>query len=147
MHTIQIKDLAHIRQAAIEFIWQMDNHTVFAFYGKMGSGKTTFIKALCEELGVEDVINSPTFAIINEYRSIETSELIYHFDFYRINKISEAQDISVEDYFYSGALCLIEWPEKIEPLLPDDTVHITIEEIEDGSREITEKRYLCPELY
>lgn len=81
-----------------------------------GSRKTTFIKAICEELGVEDVINSPTFAIINEYRSSETGELIYHFDFYRINKPSEAEDIGTEDYFYSGALCFIEWPEKIEDL-------------------------------
>ena len=126
--------LENIRQAANEFIRYMDDHTVFAFYGKMGAGKTTFIKAICEELGVEDVINSPTFAIINEYRSSKTGELIYHFDFYRINKISEAQNISVEDYFYSGALCFIEWPEKIEPLLPDDTVRVTIEEIEEGIR-------------
>jgi ATPase, YjeE family len=136
MHTIQIKNLENIRQAAHEFISLMDDHTVFAFYGNMGAGKTTFIKAICEELGVADVINSPTFAIINEYRSIETSELIYHFDFYRINKPGEAQDISVEDYFYSGALCFIEWPEKIEALLPDDTVHITIEEMDDGTREL-----------
>ena len=136
MNTIQICNLANIRQAAKEFIGQMNNHTVFAFYGKMGAGKTTLIKAICEELGVEDVINSPTFAIINEYRSVETGELIYHFDFYRINKISEAQEISVEDYFYSGALCFIEWPEIIEPLLPDDTVHITIEERVEGEREL-----------
>ena len=81
----------------------MDDRTVFAFRGNMGAGKTTFIKAICEELGVEDVINSPTFAIINEYRSSETGELIYHFDFYRINKPSEAEDIGTEDYFYSGA--------------------------------------------
>ena len=128
--------LKNIRQAAKDFIRNMDGHTVFAFYGKMGVGKTTFIKAICEELRVEDVINSPTFAIINEYQSVETGELIYHFDFYRINKISEAQDISVEDYFYSGALCFIEWPEKIEPLLPDDTIRLTIEEMEDGSREV-----------
>jgi len=136
MKTIQINNLANIRQAANEFIRQIDNHTVFTFYGKMGAGKTTFIKTICEELGVKDVINSPTFAIINEYRSAETGEIIYHFDFYRINTLSEAQDICVGDYFYSGALCFIEWPEKIEPLLPYDTVHITIEEMEDGSREI-----------
>ena len=129
-------NLDNIRQAANEFIHLMDDRTVFAFYGKMGAGKTTFIKAVCEELGVEDVINSPTFAIINEYRSAKTGELIYHFDFYRINKISEAQDISVEDYFDSGALCFIEWPEKIEQLLPDDTIHVTIAEKEDGSRDI-----------
>ena len=136
MKTIQIKNLTDIRLSANEFIRQMDDHTVFAVYGKMGAGKTSFIRAICEELGVEDVINSPTFAIINEYRSAENGKLIYHFDFFRINKISEAQEISIEDYFYSGALCFIEWPEKIKPLLPDNTVYITIEEMEDGSREI-----------
>ena len=110
MRTIKIESLDTIRQAAKEFIAGMDDRTVFAFRGNMGAGKTTFIKAICEELGVEDVINSPTFAIINEYRSSETGELIYHFDFYRINKPSEAEDIGTEDYFYSGALCFIEWP-------------------------------------
>ena len=113
MSIIKIENLDTIRQAAKEFIAGMDDRTVFAFYGNMGAGKTTFIKAICEELGVEDVINSPTFAIINEYRSDTTGELIYHFDFYRINKISEAEQIGTEDYFYSGALCFIEWPEKI----------------------------------
>ena len=93
MQTIQIKSLDTIREAAREFISRMDDRTVFAFHGEMGAGKTTFIKAICEELGVEDVINSPTFAIINEYRSSTTGELIYHFDFYRINKLSEAEDI------------------------------------------------------
>ena len=136
MKILYINDLSDIRQAAVEFIRLMCDNTVFAFYGRMGTGKTTFIKAICEVLGVEDVINSPTFSIINEYRSEKTGELIYHFDFYRINKLSEAQDISVEDYFESGALCFIEWPEKIKPLLPGDTVSITIEEKEDGSREI-----------
>ena len=100
MRTIKIESLDTIRQAAKEFIAGMDDRTVFAFRGNMGAGKTTFIKAICEELGVEDVINSPTFAIINEYRSSETGELIYHFDFYRINKPSEAEDIGTEDYFY-----------------------------------------------
>lgn len=108
MQSITIRHLDQIREAAREFIAAMDNHTVFAFYGDMGAGKTTFIKALCEELGVEDVINSPTFAIINEYRSSNTGELIYHFDFYRIRKLGEAEDIGTEDYFYSGALCFIE---------------------------------------
>jgi tRNA threonylcarbamoyladenosine biosynthesis protein TsaE len=136
MKTLFISKLEDIYQAAKEFIQLMDDRTVFAFYGKMGAGKTTFIKVICEELGVEDVINSPTFSIINEYRSEKTGELIYHFDFYRIDKLNEARDISVEDYFYSGALCFIEWPEKIEPLLPDDTVHVIIEEKEDGAREL-----------
>ena len=135
MQTIQIKSLDTIREAAREFISRMDDRTVFAFHGEMGAGKTTFIKAICEELGVEDVINSPTFAIINEYRSSTTGELIYHFDFYRINKLSEAEDIGTEDYFYSGALCFIEWPEKIEDLLPGDVVDVTIAENPDGTRE------------
>ncbi|WP_106831378.1 tRNA (adenosine(37)-N6)-threonylcarbamoyltransferase complex ATPase subunit type 1 TsaE [Parabacteroides pacaensis] len=137
MQTITIRTLDTIREAAKEFIKQMDDRTVFAFYGNMGAGKTTFIKAICEELGVEDVINSPTFAIINEYRSAESGELIYHFDFYRINKLSEAQDIGTEDYFYSGALCFIEWPEKIEDLLPSDVVNVKIMENNDGSRTVT----------
>ena len=137
MQTIQIKDLDSIREAAKEFIGGMDDRTVFAFHGKMGAGKTTFIKAICEELGVEDVINSPTFAIINEYRSSTTGELIYHFDFYRINKLSEAEDIGTEDYFYSGALCFIEWPEKVEDLLPGDVVEVNIVENADGTRTVT----------
>lgn len=137
MQTIQISSLENIREAAKQFIAAMDDRTVFAFRGNMGAGKTTFIKAICEELGVEDVINSPTFAIVNEYRSDETGELIYHFDFYRINKLSEAEDIGTEDYFYSGALCFIEWPEKIEELLPGDVVEVNISENPDGTRTVT----------
>ncbi len=137
MATIQIQNTETIHDAAREFIAVIDENTVFAFNGKMGAGKTTFIKAICEELGVTDVINSPTFAIINEYRSDTTAELIYHFDFYRINNIQEAYNIGVEDYFESGALCFIEWPEKIEELLPENTVFVTIEEQEDGSRTVT----------
>lgn len=98
--------------------------------------KRTFVKALCEELGVSDVITSPTFAIVNEYRSDENGELIYHFDFYRIKKLSEVYDMGYEDYFYSGALCFIEWPELVEELLPGDAVKVTIEELEDGTRKI-----------
>ena len=135
MTTITIKDLDHIEEAAREFIKNMGDDTVFAFYGKMGAGKTTFIKALCKLLGVEDEVNSPTFAIINEYRSETTAELIYHFDFYRIKKLEEVYDLGYEDYFYSGALCFIEWPELIEELLPDDAVRVTIEEAADGSGE------------
>ena len=134
---ITIDKIETIREAASEFLKNISDNTVFAFEGSMGAGKTTFIKAVCEELGVEDVINSPTFSIINEYRSGETGELIYHFDFYRINKISEAYDMGTEDYFYSGALCFIEWPEKIQELLPEDTVFVSIKEQSDGSRLIT----------
>mgnify|MGYP000916614099 CR=1 FL=1 len=136
MTTIQISNLDSIREAAKTFIAAMDDRTVFAFQGPMGARKTTFIKANFQKLGVEDVINSPTFAIINEYRSETTGELIYHFDLYRINKLSEAEEIGTEDYFYSGALCFIEWPEKIEELLPGDVVDVTISENEDGSRTV-----------
>ena len=133
---IKITSLDNIREAAKQFIAAMEDNTVFAFYGKMGAGKTTFIKAICEELGVTDVINSPTFAIVNEYRSDETGELIYHFDFYRIKKLDEVYDMGYEDYFYSGALCFIEWPELVEEVLPGDAVKVIIEEMEDGIRSV-----------
>lgn len=134
---ITITDLEHIHEAAKAFIAAMGDNTVFAFYAKMGAGKTTFIKAVCEELGVTDVINSPTFAIVNEYRSDTTGELIYHFDFYRIKKLEEVYDMGYEDYFYSGALCFIEWPELIDDLLPGDAVKVRIDELEDGSRTVS----------
>lgn len=124
-------------EAARTFVRAIDQSTVFAFYGKMGAGKTTFIKAVCEALGVTDVVNSPTFSIVNEYRSDTTGELIYHFDFYRIQRLEEVFDMGYEDYFYSGALCFIEWPELVEELLPGDAVKVTIEEQPDGSRTIT----------
>ena len=131
---LRIDNSDSIREAARQFVAATGENTVFAFYGKMGAVKTTFIKAVCEELGVEDVITSPTFAIVNEYRSDTTGELIYHFDFYRIKKIEEVYDMGYEDYFYSGALCFIEWPELIEELLPEEAVKVTIEENADGSR-------------
>ena len=131
---IKIQDLEHINEAAKQFVAQIGDHKVFAFYGSMGAGKTTFIKAVCEELGVEDVITSPTFAIINEYTGQEGT--IYHFDFYRIKKLEEVYDMGYEDYFYSGALCFIEWPELIEEVLPEDAVKVSITEKEDGSRAI-----------
>ena len=134
---IKIQSLEHIHEAAREFIAAMGDNTVFALYGKMGAGNTTFIKALCQELGVEDVVTSPTFAVINEYRSDIAGELIYHFDFYRIKKLEEVYDMGYEDYFYSGALCFIEWPELVEELLPGNTIKVTIEELEDGSRKLT----------
>jgi tRNA threonylcarbamoyladenosine biosynthesis protein TsaE len=137
MSTITISSLDTIQESAKEFVRQMGDDTVFAFYGKMGAGKTTFIKALCKELGVEDEVNSPTFAIINEYRSQTTAELIYHFDFYRIKKLEEVYDLGYEDYFYSGALCFIEWPELVEELLPLDAKKVTITENSDGTRTIT----------
>ena len=133
---ITINGLDTIRSAARQFIENIGSSRVFAFYGKMGAGKTTFVKALCEELGCDDVITSPTFAIVNEYTDGE-QQPVYHFDFYRIKKLEEVYDMGYEEYFYSGALCLIEWPELIEDVLPDDTVRVTIEEQAAGSRLLT----------
>ena len=130
---IRIENLSSLQSAAEEFIKQIGERRIFAFYGKMGAGKTTFISAVCEALGVRDVINSPTFAIVNEYLS-GNGELIYHFDFYRIKNIGEALDIGYYDYIDSGCLCFMEWPELIESILPDDTVKVCIEEEADGSR-------------
>ena len=132
---ITISSLESIREAAREFIQHIGEHRVFAFYGEMGAGKTTFIKAICEELGVENVITSPTFAIVNEY-GLPDGNCIYHFDFYRIKKLEEVYDMGFEDYFYSGALCFIEWPELIEEVLPEDAVKVNITENADGSRTI-----------
>ena len=131
---IRIDNIGNIRQAARQFIDHMGTGKVFAFYGKMGAGKATFIKAVCEELGVEDVITSPTFAIVNEYTSSTTGESIFHFDFYRIKKIDEVFDMGYEDYFYGGSLCFLEWPELIEELLPEDVTKVTISEEPDGTR-------------
>ena len=130
---IKIEELSHIHSAAREFVGMMGDHKVFAFYGSMGAGKTTFIKALCEELGVTESVASPTFAIINEYKD-RYGESIYHFDFYRINKLEEVYDFGYEDYLYSGSLCFIEWPELVEQVLPPGTVKISIHEANDGSR-------------
>ena len=135
--TLTIASLAQIHNVAKQFIDNIGTGKVFAFYGKMGSGKTTFIKAICEELGVTDVITSPTFAIVNEYHSEQTSKPIFHFDFYRIKKLEEVYDMGYEDYFYSGSLCFLEWPELIEEILPTDVVKVKIEEQADGSRTVT----------
>ncbi len=131
---ISIKSLDNIHEAAREFIQNMGNGNVFAFYGKMGAGKTTFIKAVCEELGVDDVITSPTFAIVNDYTSSKDDSHIFHFDFYRIKKLEEVYDMGYEDYFYSGSLCFIEWPELIEDILPEEAVKVTISQLDDGNR-------------
>lgn len=133
---IRINSLDELHEAARQMVQAMGEHTVFAFYGKMGAGKTTLIKALCDVLGVSDMVNSPTFSLVNEYRSDTTGELIYHFDFYRIKKIEEVYDMGYEDYFYSGALCFIEWPELVEELLPGNAVNVYIEEKEDGTRTV-----------
>jgi tRNA threonylcarbamoyladenosine biosynthesis protein TsaE len=135
--TIHVKNVDDLGAAAHKFVEAMGDETVYAFYGEMSAGKTTFINALCRALGVEDdVTNSPSFSIINEYRSDTTAELIYHFDLYRLESLDEAMDIGVEDYFDSGALCLLEWPERIEAMLPDDTVNVTIRVNDDDSRDI-----------
>jgi tRNA threonylcarbamoyladenosine biosynthesis protein TsaE len=132
---IKINDLEHIREAARQFISHIGDRRVFAFYGSMGAGKTTFIKAVCEELGVTDVVTSPTFAIVNEYTAADGGS-IFHFDFYRIKKLEEVYDMGYEDYFYSDALCFIEWPELIDEVLPDDAVKVTIKENADGTRTV-----------
>ena len=129
-------ELNEIAQAAQAFIDAMDGRRIFAFYGAMGAGKTTFIRALCRALGVEDTVTSPTFAIVNEYATSE-GEPIYHFDFYRIRRLSEAYDMGCEEYFQSGHLCLIEWPELVEDALSEETVRVTIETLPDGRRSIT----------
>ena len=132
---IRITSLDNIREAAKAFLAGMGTSKVVAFYGKMGAGKTTFIKAICEELGVEDVITSPTFALVNEYTAGNGAP-VYHFDFYRIKRLDEVYDMGYEDYFYGGNLCLLEWPELIEDILPDDAMRVSIMEQEDGSRVI-----------
>ncbi len=138
-HEIRIKSIEGLPAAAREFASLMGDETVYAFHGEMGAGKTTFIRALVEQLGVDpEEANSPSFSIINEYRSDTTAELIYHFDLYRLESVDEALEIGVEDYFDSGALCLLEWPERIEALLPDDTVVVKITvDPADNSRLLT----------
>ncbi|MBP5210846.1 MAG: tRNA (adenosine(37)-N6)-threonylcarbamoyltransferase complex ATPase subunit type 1 TsaE [Bacteroidales bacterium] len=133
MAEIKINSLSEIHAAAASFLEQLAENRVVAFYGNLGAGKTTFITALCDVLGVEDIVCSPTFTIINEYRTAQGLP-VYHFDFYRINRLSEAQDIGLDEYLYSGHLCLIEWPEKIEELLPEDTLRVTIEVTSPESR-------------
>lgn len=130
---LKINTLQEINSVAKEFIKLFPNDKVFAFFGEMGSGKTTFIKQLCVELGVIGNSNSPTFALVNEYPT-KDNQIIYHFDFYRINKISEAYDLGYEEYFYSGNYCFIEWPEKIEELLPENFVKVNIRVNDDNSR-------------
>ncbi len=132
--TILIHSLADINASAAQFLDAIGDKKVIAFSGEMGAGKTTFIKAVCKALGVLDVASSPTFSLVNEYLN-PAGERIYHFDFYRINKESEALDMGCEEYFYSGNYCFIEWPEKIASLLPDATLHVEIR-IKGDSREI-----------
>lgn len=134
---ITITNIDEIERAAEEFadyISKSDlESNIFAFYGEMGAGKTTFITALCKVLGVTDTVNSPTFTIVNEYKSGKGFP-VYHFDFYRINKVQEAYDIGIDEYFGGDGLCLIEWPEKIKEILPEGYIKVNITENEDGGR-------------
>ena len=130
-----INSLEELTKTAKEILRDFDKNKMFAFYGKMGSGKTTIIKALCEELGSNDNITSPTFAIVNQYNTFEKG-LIYHFDFYRIKSQEEVFDIGYEDYFYNNNYCFIEWPELIENLLPDNCIKVKIDELNKGVRKI-----------
>lgn len=133
-HSITISGLDTIDAAAKEFLDRTAGHCLIALYGQMGAGKTTFTTALCRVLGVrEDAVSSPTFAIVNEYRSA-AGEPVFHFDFYRITKIAEALDIGFYDYVDSGALCIMEWPENIEELLPEETLRVRIAVSPDGTR-------------
>ena len=132
IHIASLEELPYAAQRVLEWI---GNHHIVAFYGAMGAGKTTLIKALCTALSVEDQVSSPTFTLINEYRT-SSGRMVYHFDFYRIKKIEEAYDLGCGEYFDGPGLCLIEWPELIEPLLPEDALRITISECRDGAREI-----------
>ena len=129
-----IYTINQIQETAKAVVNAMKNNQLFAFYGQMGAGKTTLIKAICRQLGVQEEVNSPTFAIVNEYEG--THQTIYHFDFYRINRPEEALDFGLYDYFDSGNPCLMEWPECIEPLLPNDTIKIEIKVIDNNTRQI-----------
>jgi len=131
---LTLENIDDVANQFLDYIKQnMSEINCLAFYGKMGSGKTTFIKSLCKQLGVDETVTSPTFAIINEYKTSKDTE-IYHFDFYRIEKIEEAYDFGYEDYFYSSNYCFIEWPELIEEILPEKFIKITIREMENGDR-------------
>ena len=135
---IKIENLDEYHAAAKKFVAAMKDNRIFAFYGSMGTGKTTFIKSVCEEMGVEESINSPTFAIVNEYETGE-GETVFHFDFYRIKSLAEVYNMGYEEYLYSNAYCFLEWPELIEELLPEETVRVEINEENDGTRTIKVK--------
>lgn len=136
--TFQLLDEQGKEVNVLNILHDAEPHRVFAFEGQMGAGKTTFIKHLCEQMGTDDVVNSPTFAIVNVYDvALPYPGEVYHFDCYRLKDIREAMDLGVEEYLYSGNYCFIEWPDKIEPLLPDDTVYIHIVPQADGSRLLT----------
>jgi tRNA threonylcarbamoyladenosine biosynthesis protein TsaE len=136
---IIIADKRKLKDAARRFLEETAGHRIFAFYGQMGSGKTTIIKAICKELGVADTVTSPTFTIINEY--VRPGNLpVFHFDFYRIRKVSEVLDFGIEEYFDSSSPCFMEWPELIEPVLPPETIRLSVTVMPDGSRVIEERK-------
>ena len=137
MVNFEISDIDQLPEVARKLLESFSEERFFAFFGKMGVGKTTLIKELCAALGVEDNVCSPTFAIVNEYSTSE-GEPVYHFDFYRLKSLAEAYDIGYEEYFYSGCYCFTEWTEKIEELLPEHYVRVTIVE-HDGTRVLTEE--------
>ncbi len=136
MRQITIDSLADLPKVAELVLESLNGRNVVAFFAPMGAGKTTLISTLMESLGSEDIVTSPTFALVNQYYTAER-EPVYHFDFYRINSINEAFDMGYEEYFYSGDLCLVEWPEKVEQLLPDDTMVVKIEIIDETTRLFT----------
>lgn len=136
MFSENIKNINELKSVAEKLLNRFPNVRIFAFYGKMGAGKTTFIQAICKSLGTEDNVTSPTFALINEYKT-NSFQSIFHFDFYRIKNLEEAYDLGYEDYLYSGNYCLIEWPEMIEPLLPENIVRVKIEVLENETRVIS----------
>lgn len=136
MNTITIDSLSDLPKVAELVLESLNGRNVVAFFAPMGAGKTTLISTLMETLGSEDIVTSPTFALVNQYYTAER-EPVYHFDFYRINSINEAFDMGYEEYFYSGDLCLVEWPEKVEQLLPDDTMVVKIEILDENTRRFT----------
>lgn len=136
MNTTYKLQLTNIECIARQFVEEQSDGRVFAFYGQMGAGKTTFIAAVCKALGIEEPVNSPTFAIVNEYVA-DNGETVYHFDCYRLNTLRDALNIGIEEYFASDNICFIEWAENIEELLPADTVRVNIVVEDDGSREVS----------
>ena len=132
---VSCKSIKELDGIAKQLIQSHPNERIFAFYGKMGAGKTTFIKSICKILGTEEIVTSPTFSIVNQYNT-KNGENLFHFDFYRIKKTEEVMDIGYEDYFYSGSYCFIEWPEMIEELLPENFVYVKIEADEKGNERL-----------
>ncbi len=136
MRTIEINNIKDLQEAAKIFLGYFSKPGIFAFYGEMGAGKTSFIQSVCKELNVLDVVTSPTFSLVNEYKSSQNG-MLYHFDFYRIQTIREVFDLGYEEYFFQGQYCFIEWPEKIEPLLPESTIKVYLEVISKGKRRLS----------